>query len=351
MKYDPVLYQIGNSWQKKVYKHMSEFLDSKGIVKFGITRGGNHYKHLLTDKDAQTNFTSPIIYQKTRDRFKLHKAGDIQRALTNTAASQPFCFNLFVYLNERKLLANSLFSTLLKKRITIQHIEIEFTPNKCDSIKGFDRKADESLGDQDGKQGTDADVSIFYHYGNREKGVLLIEFKFIEAEFSVCGSYRKKKAVREYCDTPQFYQPLVEDRKTNMKHQFLCGYNKYFNWNLTKASSVIDSEKVKSSSCCPFRFGNNQLWRNMLLAEQIAISRGCDEFAFWVFSPKENDAFLWKENNTDVKENFRSTLTQKGKEQFRIVHLEEVFKLLGSIVNEPDDIEWLVRMKDKYLIT
>lgn len=350
MNNDAEIYQIGNTWQKKVYRHMAVFLDLKGIRSFGITRGGNQYKHLIKEEDAQANFTTPIIYQKTRDRFKLHKAGDLQRALTNTAASQPFCFNLFVYLNERKSLANSLYSILLNKRIDIQHIEVEFTPNKCDSIVGFERKVDESLGDQDGKQGTDADVAIFYNYGNRKKGLLLIEFKFIEVEFSVCSSYRKKPPVRQYCDSSEFYKELVLDKKKDKNNQFFCGYNKYFNWDLTNSSAVVGPEKVKSSFACPFRLGNNQLWRNMLLAERVAISRECDEFAFFVFSPKENDAFLWKENKADVEEGFRRILTQKGNTMFRKVHLEEVFNLLSGIVTDPDDSEWLVGMKEKYLI-
>lgn len=351
MNYDAEIYKIGNTWQKKVYRYMAAYLDSKGVVKFGKTRDENQYKHLLTEEDAQYNFIIPLIFQVTKDRFKRHKAGDLKRALTNTAASQPFCFNLFVYLNGKKSLANSLFSILLNKRIDIHHIEIEFTPDKCDSIRGFDRKEDESLGDQDDKQGTDADVAIFYHYGNGGKGLLLIEFKFIEAEFSVCRSYRKKPTVRQYCNSSEFYNELVVGKKKDKKNQFLCGYNKYFNWNLTKTSAVIDSEKVKSSSTCPFRFGNNQLWRNMLLAEQVAISRGCDEFAFWVFSPKENDAFLWKGNKADVEKNFRSILIPKGNTQFRKVHLEEVFNLLEQIVIDSDDNEWLAGMKEKYLIT
>jgi len=105
MNNDAEIYQIGNTWQKKVYRHMAAFLDLKGIVNYGITRDGNYYKHLLTGEDAQHNFITPVIFQLTKDRFKHHKAGDIKRALTNTAASQPFCFNLFVYLNGKISLA------------------------------------------------------------------------------------------------------------------------------------------------------------------------------------------------------------------------------------------------------
>ena len=306
MNNEPIIYETGNPWEKKVYRHMADFLQRKGVQKFGETRNGNQFKHWLTEEEAHFNFITPDVHTATLERFNNHKAGDLKRILINTAASQPFCFNLIIFLQQHSALADKLFSNLLEKQVNVIHLEPEFTPNECNSVISFKRTADESIGDQNLKLaiGTDADIAVFYTYDNDKKGVLLIEFKFIEPEFSVCSSYagskkkenetseekqqrlKRNKVRQAICDSSNFYSKMVDAKCS------LCGYNKYFNWDLTHKSEVIDGKKVKTLSLCPFRFGLNQLWRNMILAEQVALSRHCDEFGFWVFSPRENDNYL-----------------------------------------------------------
>ena len=167
----------------------------------------------------------------------------------------------------------------------VRHLEPEFTPKKCDSVVGFERIGDESIGDQSANHGTDSDIAVFYTYDGGKKGLLLTEFKFIKAEFSTCSSYRSKEKIKQVCNSPSFYPDLIE-QKQNKNGHYLCGYNKYLNWDLTKKSKVLDIQKMKTSTACPFRFGLNQLWRNMLLAEKVSAARNCDEFSFWVFSPR-----------------------------------------------------------------
>ena len=87
----------------------------------------------------------------------------------------------------------------------------------------------------------------------------------------------------------------------------------------------------------------------MILAEQVAISRKCDEFGFWVFSPIENDKYLWKEGL--VEKQFRETLTLKGNNNFQKIHLETIFDKLQAIVSEHDDQAWLESMEEKYKIS
>jgi len=361
MNNEPTIYDTGNHWEKKVYQHMADFLQSKGVQKYGVTREGNQYKHWLTEEEAHFNFITPDIHNGTLVRFDNHKAGDLKRILTNTAASQPFCFNLIIFLQQHSALADKLFSNLLEKQVNVIHLVPEFTPNECNSVISFERTIDESIGDQGNKRGTDSDIAVFYTYDNDKKGVLLIEFKFIEHEFSVCSSYagskKKKKETTDetqqrkkrnndrqaICNSTNFYVKMVETKNS------LCGYNKYFNWDLTSKSKVIDGEKVKSISACPFRFGLNQLWRNMILAEQVALSRHCDEFGFWVFSPSENDNYLWKNGLTEKQ--FREILTQRGNENFKKVHLENIFDILHDIVSDEQENTWLTNMETKYRIS
>jgi len=317
-----------------------------------MSKNDNIYRHLLLEKDGEKNFITKQLYELTKDRFSQHKAGDLRRIMTNTASSQAYCFNLMLHLNENKELANALFTELFQKPVVIHHIEPEFTPNKMHPLAGFENEdRDETIGDQTEIWGTDADVAVFYTYDGNKKGVLLIEFKFIEAEFSVCSSYKKKVEARSICGNEGYYERLITNKLTDKNLRTLCGYNKYENWQLTEVSSVLDNTKIKESNACPFRFGLNQLWRNLLLAEKVASARCCDEFGFWVFSPQPNDAYLWKEKNEDVEILFREILTEKGNTCFRKVHLEEVFKILDSFVTEIEDKEWLQAMKEKYLIS
>ena len=358
----PTIYDIGNPWQKKVYRHMADYLQGKGVQRFGATRGGNQYKHWLIEEDAHLNFITPEIHKRTLKRFEEHKAGDLNRILTNTAASQPFCFNLIIFLQQHAELANKLFSDLLGKQVKVIHLEPEFTPNQCDSVIGFERTGDETIGDQNLELGigTDADIAVFYTYDNNKKGVLLIEFKFIEPEFSVCTSFvgskkkkdespeeiqKRKNRMNErkvICNSDNFYAKMVKANNS------LCGYNKYLNWKLTSKSKVIDIDKIKDMAACPFSNGLNQLWRNMILAEQVALSRNCDEFGFWVFSPGENDKYLWK--NGETEKQFRDVLTQKGNNSFKKIHLEDIFKKLHKFVSSEKENAWLKDLETKYRI-
>ena len=117
---------------------------------------------------------------------------------------------------------------------------------------------------------------------------------------------------------------------------------------MTIVSEVFDAEKVKETCCCPFIEGGNQLWRNMLLAERVASARQCDEFGFWVFSPKENDKYLWKDQ---TRENgFRSVLSELGNKHFKKIHLESIFALLHEITADEEDKDWLRKMETRYRI-
>jgi hypothetical protein len=377
-KLKSIPYTSGNPWQRKAYSHLSAYLAQKGVREFGSSDNGNSYRHLLQEQDGEKNFITTELYRLTLKRFGSHKAGDLKRILTNTASSQAYCFNLFLYLNENKTLANGLFSALMGKAVEVQHIELEFTPNQM-QVQPFSEgitvsdtlttEQDESIGDQSTYGGTDADVAVFYSYADdiesfttsetlkRKKGVLLIEFKFIEAEFSVCSSFKNKQEVRSLCTSPDYYRELVINQQTDSRQQPLCGYTRYKNWELTNESELFSESVTQSDTltgnrlaACPFCYGLNQLWRNMLLAERVAQVRECDEFGFWVLSPRENDDYLWKQKGDDVEQLFRAVLTEKGNQRFRKVHLEEVYTILETQLKTEEDKVWLDGLKEKYWI-
>lgn len=312
-----LLYQAGNTWQRNRYAFMADYNRNMGIKEFDpAPKKSQRYYHILTLKDSLHNFLGePEIRKIVEERFSQHKAGDEHRVMTNTVASQPCCFNLFAPLKYRTELAGRLFSNLLGKSVTVQHIEIEFTPNTHKDLAGFELSEDESLGDQVANRGTDADVAVFYTYG-KQKGVVLIEFKYIESEFSQCGSFKNDtaKKFRNICDNQGYYKTLIEPNLEKKSGRFNCGYLKYFNWKLK--SDVFDNKAIENSNGCPFRFSGQQLWRNLLLAETVARTRKLDEFSFWVLSPAEN-TFLWSENGKNVEAELRNVLTPFGNSIFR----------------------------------
>jgi len=232
------IYESGNSFQKRAYRKMANYLHARGISQFGRSVRGTPYRHLLPVNSTIENFLyDNKIASAAEARFSNHKAGDWDRARFNTTASQPCCFNLFVPLQQDTKLANYLFSTLFNAPVNVHHIEIEFTPNtkELNNLPGFERShdktiGDETIGDQGKFAGTDADVAIFYSIQDR-KGVLLIEFKYIEAEFSQCTSYKNKPKKSMQCTSPNFYNNMIKD-PLYIKGRPACGYLQYQNWHL-----------------------------------------------------------------------------------------------------------------------
>jgi hypothetical protein len=342
-----------NKWRDNRYSFMSEMNINVGITNFGkAKKNGNIYKHIVElDKTNSYNLLGEKeILRQVIERFDKGKAGDLERVLTNTLASQACCFNLFAPLKIPKysFLADKIFSYLLNKEVSISKIEIEFTPNNI-----------ESIGDQSKYGGTDADVGVFYNYGNK-KGIILIEFKYIENEFSICSSYSRKngkiknniktKNIRPFCNE-NYYESMVSENLSseNNLNKFDCGYLKYENWQLTNKSKVFDKVKIQNHNSCPFRFSLNQLWRNMLLAEKVAEIRELDEFHFWVISPKEN-TFLWENKGQNNETAFREILTDKGNESFKSLELDKDFiSFLENYTNDKWSKEWLRKFREKYL--
>jgi hypothetical protein len=168
--------------------------------------------------------------------------------------------------------------------------------------------------------------------------------KYIEDEFSTCGSYngssQKRARVRPICDTAGFHERLIAPYVSARPTRPECGYLKYKNWSLTEKSRVFDGKAVSLATGCPFRGSGQQLWRNLLLAEEVARARGLDEFHFWVLAPVEN-TFLWDDHGRDVEADLRSVLTGFGQTVFRRIDLGrdvvDVLKPLvkGDMAREP----------------
>lgn len=340
-KKDVKYYQIGKSkkFANERYKFMSELNISNNIENYGQSKHGTRYYHLIEydENNSYNLLNEPKILAEVNQRFQT-KAGDKKRVLTNLLSSQACCFNLFSPLKEleNQFLTNSLFSKLLKKTVEVERIEIEYTP-----------KREESIGDQSKIGGTDADLAVFYKFVEKQQGLILLEFKYIENEFSCCSSYKKKARIRTICNSHNFLAEHTKQAK--LKKRFDCGYMKYENWNLTKNSQVIDYQKVLENTTCPFRFSLNQLWRNLLLAEKVAKVNKFDEFHFWILCPEENLS-LWSNHSEDVLKDFQSILREAGKNSIRKLDIEKDF--INFIEENADNDwtkQWIKKFREKYI--
>lgn len=353
MQQEPEVYHAGNPWQRERYAFMAEVNEAAGISHFGRSARGSTYRHLLVEEDALHNYLGDqATLNAVRRRFAGHKAGDLHRALTNTVASQPCCFNIFAPLIRHQALADALFSQLHGEAVEVVHTEIEFTPNTWAGVPGFERTEDESIGDQSERGGTDADVAVFYRTANGKHGVVLIEFKYIEAEFNTCGSYKSKTKgprIRPGCNSTDWYAQRVAAFREEPPRQPDCGYLKYQNWQLLEGSRVLDADAVKRQPGCPFKGSLNQLWRNLLLAERVAAARQLDAFHFWVLSPVQN-TYLWQEKEGDVFQRMQGLLTPFGTPLFRKLELDkDVIAALEGMATTDEQREWLGRFRGRYL--
>jgi hypothetical protein len=351
---ESLIYRSGPPFQRWAYEHAARHFHAQGIRRYGASKNGNPYAHLLHADDSTLNFLSPVVGEAVAARFDHHKAGDRARTETNTVASQPCCFNLFVPLARDLPLASNVFSDLMARPVTIDHIEIEFTPNQLRALPGYELgERGESLGDQSGSGGTDADVAVFYR-SSAGRGVILIEFKYIESEFSTCGSYatkdeKRRALLRPLCKSASFV-PLVTEPRRDDQGRPLCGYTKYRNWELTRGSTAFDWEKIAALPRCPFSGSGQQLWRNVLLAENVARERHLEQFAFWVIAPRDNDA-LWRGDGGDIFEEFGALLTASARQTFRRLQTESVLERVEARLSRSDERNrwWISAFRDRYL--
>jgi len=85
--------------------------------------------------------------------------------------------------------------------------------------------------------------------------------KLTENEFTTCGGYRSKRNTNKgLCKNGS----SVLNDNANCYYTYRCGY-KY--WEITNKSKLYNFSGHKGK--CPFMGGENQLWRNQLLAQAI----------------------------------------------------------------------------------
>lgn len=129
----------------------------------------------------------------------------------------------------------------------------------------------------------DCDVLIQYAAANRD-GLLAIETKFVEEEFSTCG-FRRKGTNTPSCAAAS--RPGV--------HFSGCLYasrKNYRYWDQSRRIQTLRTNVLGGQDSCPFGGGLWQLWVNHTLVHAEANERGLKEAFFAVCAPRYNQALL-----------------------------------------------------------
>jgi len=287
--------------------------------------------HWLHPDDACNGYNFlPAMRSEILSALKLRAAKgkgiDLDRTRKNLLSSQALCFNLFIPLNKNKELASRLFKRLLRNNdaeIT-DDIILEYTPSN--SI----------FGDQSAVGGVDCDALVIYQTSPRQRGLIVVETKYVETGFSICGFRRSYQ--KDPCPKRTF---LNDDYST-------CRYNtkkKYRYWDRTQASRLFNMDLIKSQPC-PFGDSLWQLWTNMTLSFCLAEERDIEHFSYVIICPKQNTSLS---NNGEVFRQFGHLIRDEKKNAFKVIFLEDIIENLLALSND-FPTTWIRDFQNRYHI-
>lgn len=264
------------------------------------------YGHILTDEDGNRGlnflpFLRHDILRAVRERSKDKKGVDFTRTSKNMLSSQAMCFNLFVPLNGDRRLAKELLHHFLDGISSVDGIEYEHTPKN--SI----------FGDQSGRGGVDCDVLVHYTARDGAKGLVVIETKYVEYEFSLCGF--RKSGQKDPCPATT----TVTDDYSNCRYHYKKNYDY---WRIAEESGLYRMEEIRSRPC-PFGGPLWQLWTNLSLAYALARDKRYSAFKYAVICPKGNTKLS---QGNKVFSDFASLL--RTPEVFKVIYLEDIAMIL-----------------------
>lgn len=275
------IYTKGKSYRARAEGRQREYRAS-----LGVPHGS--YGHFLAQEaaDAGRNFVLPEAFDAARTRQSAGK-GVAARTFENMLSSQAMAFNLFAPLGTRLGLAAEVLRSFVPGLATVTSIEIEHTP------------PGDVFNDQTGRGGVDCDLFVEGTNAAGEGLVLVIETKFVEPEFSICGFKKSGRAEKG--------QDVCPDDVPVRVNRAACLYarNKgYAYWQRSDEHALL-ADTALAATGCPFADAKWQLWVNLALAHEEATRRGAKDVRFAVCTAANNDALL---EGGKVLEGFRSLL-------------------------------------------
>jgi hypothetical protein len=286
-----------------------------------LQAGWDTHGHWLDHAAARSgaNFVVPAAHAAAVRRRDAGK-GVAERTFQNMLSSQAMCFNLFAPLADDLDLAAAVLAPVLPGLVSVASITIEHTP------------AVDVFGDQIGRGGVDCDVLVEATFGDG-LGVVVIETKFVEEDFSTCGFRRPGRVSRGQVVCAQDV-PVHHDRNA-------CAYQArkgYGYWNRTDEHRTLAPLAWPG---CPFGGPLWQLWVNHTLAHDEASRRGAGRAKLLVCAPGDNEALL---RGGGVLGQFRALLREP--DTVGLLAVDCLIDSIGSAVGERSP--WVVGVLARY---
>jgi len=312
------IYTKGKSYRARAEARQREYRAS-----IGVPHGS--YGHFLAQEaaDAGRNFVLPESFQAARARQSAGK-GVAARTFENMLSSQALAFNLFAPLGTRLDLAAEVLRPFVPGLADVKSLELEHTP------------PGDIFNDQTGRGGVDCDVFIEGTNVGGEHLVLVIETKFVEPEFSVCGFRKSGRAEKG--------QEVCPDDVPVRGNRIACLYSRkkgYAYWQRSDEHGLL-ADNALADAGCPFAGAKWQLWVNLALASEEAKRRGATDVRFAVCTSVNNEALL---EGGAVLDSFRSLLRRP--EAIQLIDLDALLARL-EVVAPADVGSWASTLSARY---
>lgn len=311
------VYTKGSSYRARAEARQREYRART----LGVGHGSHGHFLSRAAADEGRNFVLPESFEAARARQRAGK-GVAPRTFENMLSSQAMCFNLFAPLGARLSLAGEALRPFVPGLAEVRSIEIEHTP------------AGDVFNDQSGRGGVDCDLFIEGVNTGGEPLVLVVETKFVEPEFSVCGFKRPGRAERDVCPDDV---PVRASRGA-------CLYARkkgYAYWQRSDEHGLL-AEGALAEAGCPFAGASWQLWVNFALAHEEARRRAAKDVRFAVCTSPSNAALL---EGGKVLDGFRALLRRP-----EAIHLIDLDGLLARIatIAPPELGTWAAALSARY---
>ena len=245
---------------------------------------GKPYRHIVPKelwKDTLWNPIRGLLLSYLNDSNIQHHSG-----VNNLLSSWIACVNLYFIIRENKEFKN-LFLKFLQERVSqrivdVNNVELEFA---------FNNKLcpEKILGERGGKRGagqTSPDIS-FLVTTEKSKGVIFVENKYAERNFSNCSARRKddsKKRVGN-SDPGRCMKAALNCDYKNICHQVDWGRKYWSHFSLTEYGRL-------KLTRCPAATAGYQLFRQQALANGVAKQSDFDLVVSTVAFDKRNQELV-----------------------------------------------------------
>ena len=274
--------------------------------------------------EAGRNFVVPQAHAAARARAARGK-GVGERTFVNMLSSQAMCFNVFAPLACDLTLAAGVMKAFIPGITRVHSIEFEYTP------------AIEIFRDQTGQGCVDCDLLLDIEVDGGVRGLVAIETKFVEPEFSICGFRKSGRAAKglAVCDEEV---PVRDDHSA-------CLYSSrkgYLYWDQTRGLHTL-SPAALAPTGCPFGSTEWQLWVNHTLVHAEASRRRAERAMFVVCAPQQNEALL----GDGVLDRFRGRLANPT--TFAFIALDDLLDAIArATADKPLLQSWSERLLARY---